>query len=423
MKPSCSDTTSVMLRRVAFESGSRLMQMQPGSSSTLLPEQSTGMESVVLKTSGKAHTDLIDTTLVPVRPACGYAATRASQECRTAGWCLARKRPSESSCSSSRISAKRSRCERRIKPGHQSASQAFLLELYTVLARMSPQVRRKTIETVLSERLRLELEACLLAKSRAETVVAKKRVAPNTEVLLGHRRGAAATTMRFGRPEAGCIYGLPSKDDGCTRGIVLYSQRLSTGDVSEWYYATVCLLGLHIIGRMHRDRAAAAAEHEALTAAKRRASNAMAAGIAFEAAVGQAFATLVGQPGKRPNGDLCSGLRFYAAVQVGHGYRTLLRSPSFHCLQRAIEARAALCEAAGPDSLAELSYAACRAVLERLQKVFLRLHAGRVDSEETTATAEKKFSTIHQRVLEQRDQRARARIVKMLRMSAAWQRR
>ncbi|CAJ1450055.1 unnamed protein product, partial [Effrenium voratum] len=132
----------------------------------------------------------------------------------------------------------------------------FFQELHDLLGRLSP-MRRKSALAELTESERLGLEAWMLA--------GRSRKGFGAELAAKTWRSAA--TASDGRSS-----------------VVNFSQRSLTGKATHWYYAVVCLPGLHIIARMRRSRCVAVGDSKVLAAAKRSVMEAAQAGRSFEEA-------------------------------------------------------------------------------------------------------------------------------------------
>eukprot|EP00930_Biecheleria_cincta_P096536 TRINITY_DN88366_c0_g1_i1.p1 TRINITY_DN88366_c0_g1~~TRINITY_DN88366_c0_g1_i1.p1 ORF type:complete len:450 (-),score=75.33 TRINITY_DN88366_c0_g1_i1:18-1367(-) len=311
--------------------------------------------------------------------------------------------------------------------GDDACEDAFFAEVYDLLRRLSPMRRREAIALQLSEGQRRGLEAWILATG-GKSVTSSGTPRNELEIVPAKRHGKHGS-----RSDDVCkLRGKPG-----TSSVMSYSQRSSrTGRTSCWYYATVCLPGLHIIARMRREFALAAADSKVLAHAKECVMASTALGCTFDEAVRQAFAGCLGSSTPSSKFDKtqlecipgCDGscvvparrripraggaqsqpeslfLRFYAAVELaGGGFRCLLRSPCCWELELALTARRRLLSALDHESrhdvafvgqsqpnqkadnhvskadnaiakLRSLPHGECRAVLDRLRQEHQALH-------------------------------------------------
>ncbi|CAK9083929.1 unnamed protein product [Durusdinium trenchii] len=141
--------------------------------------------------------------------------------------------------------------------GKASSMTRFFEELHQLLGRLSPGRRRAGLAE-LRPLERQGLEAWILARQSDQ---AKER-----------RRLQGPKMPRSTQPSS-----------GARSSVVTFSQRTLKG-TSRWYYAVVCLPGLHILSRMRRQRHSAVEDSKVLADAKRRVSEASRTGRSFDQA-------------------------------------------------------------------------------------------------------------------------------------------
>eukprot|EP00913_Durusdinium_trenchii_P028244 g26478.t1 len=146
--------------------------------------------------------------------------------------------------------------------GKASSMTRFFEELHQLLGRLSPGRRRAGLAE-LRPLERQGLEAWILARQSDQ---AKER-----------RRLQGPKMPRSTQPSS-----------GARSSVVTFSQRTLKG-TSRWYYAVVCLPGLHILSRMRRQRHSAVEDSKVLADAKRRVSEASRTGRSFDQAVREAL--------------------------------------------------------------------------------------------------------------------------------------
>lgn len=315
----------------------------------------------------------------------------------------------------------------------ENSDSVFFSQLYELLQRLSPARRRCAISTQLTEPQRRGLEAWILAHRSCGDEASLKTDSSAEDIARAEKK--QKTTPK----ESACHVW---HEAGPTGSVVTYSQRSRrTGRTSNWYYAVICMPGLHVLARMRRDRAAAVSDNEVLTRAKRQVAGATAAGRSFDEAARQAFlaGNVEGSRKRLPRaGGACSQpeqlfLRFYAAVELaGGGFRCLLRSPCCWDLEDALKARHRLLTALGDaqgqvpakgpspaaSRLKSLPHRECEVVLERLRQEHQALHR-----EKESSSAAKNFNRVASAVLEGRDASSSASLRRLLRHSASARRR
>eukprot|EP00435_Cladocopium_sp_Y103_P059177 s1032_g21.t1 len=294
----------------------------------------------------------------------------------------------------------------------QAASMAsyeaphFYVQLHELLSRLSPPCRKAALEQLtISERQ--GLEAWMLS------------------------------SKSYGRGQARCNGIRPSKtscrasmrmaSSGAGSSVVTFSQRTLKG-TTRWYYAVVCLPGLHILSRMRRERALAVDDSKVLTCTKRSVSEAAKRGHSFDEAVREALTLHSGSSGtKRKRQPKAGGtaleprklqLRFYAAVELGGGFSTMLRAPCCYDLEEALSARSRLQDALNlqGSALTSLSFSHCTEVLERLRCTHRALYQEAVGAADAS---DRSFGRVQRLVLQKREKRGWDQLRRLLRKRRA----
>lgn len=289
--------------------------------------------------------------------------------------------------------------------GKASSMTRFFEELHQLLGRLSPGRRRAGLAE-LRPLERQGLEAWILARQSDQ---AKER-----------RRLQGPKMPRSTQPSS-----------GARSSVVTFSQRTLKG-TSRWYYAVVCLPGLHILSRMRRQRHSAVEDSKVLADAKRRVSEASRTGRSFDQAVREALGGAfwdgsqvpvksATSPGtrRRPRAGSTAfepqalHLRFYAAVDLGGGFATMLRAPCCYDLDEALRARRRLLAAVHleePDQrLSTVPFSRCTEVLERVRQTHGALH------QEAGRSASKAFGRVRRLVLQTREKRSWSQLQQLLR--------
>lgn len=208
------------------------------------------------------------------------------------------------------------------------------------------------------------------------------------------------------------------------KGVVTYTQRSArSGRSSTWYYATVCLPGLHVVASMRRERAAAVRDHTILQQVKTQINSRTAGGTGFDVAVRQSFLgmdflaeQLQDCPAENDASEIFGKvhrhtantsqypvLRFYAAISLARGFKGLIRTPCIHDLEVALDARRQLLKALGPVSMKLLLHTDCTDKLANLRRTFLSLHTSHGASVASLQRASRAFNSAERVALEQRD--------------------
>lgn len=299
----------------------------------------------------------------------------------------------------------------------QAASMAsyeathFYAQLHELLSRLSPPCRKAALEQ-LTTLERQGLEAWILSSK-------------------SYGRGCQARCSGI-RPKKTSCRAMPAMrmaSSGAGSSVVTFSQRTLKGTVSRWYYAVVCLPGLHILSRMRRDRALAVDDSKVLTWTKRRVREASEKGHSFDEAVREALTLHSGSTGtraqkRRPKagGTVLEPrklqLRFYAAVELGGGFSTMLRAPCCYNLEEALTARSRLQDALNlqGSALTRLSFSHCTEVLERLRCTHRALYQEAVGA---AAASDRAFGRVQRLVLQKRAKRGWDQLRRLLRKRRA----
>lgn len=280
----------------------------------------------------------------------------------------------------------------------------FLARLQELLGQLSPPRRRAAIGRLLTEALRLELEAWLIAGGgrRKLGATAEWGDSGRRPAAKVRKNAALKVPSRSISPVDDAEEGNDWRGGAGRRGVAAYVQRSrASGRLSRWYFSSVCLPGLHIVARLRRRREEADGDHRVLAEAKRRAALAAAEGRSVEEALEGALR------GRLPR------LRFYAAVSLAGGYRALVRSPRLRELPAALDARRRLLGARGERRVAAMAHAECEAMLERLRRELARLAAEHAPGR-AGARALAAFEGAGRRLLEGRDAAALARLARLL---------
>ena len=267
---------------------------------------------------------------------------------------------------------------------------AFFRDLHALLARLSPTCRKTGLEQ-LTPIEQQGLEAWMLSNQNSGQVIC-----------------CPPKVCRSMRSKA------PVKSS-----VVTFSQRTQKG-TTRWYYAVVCLPGLHILSRMRRERALAVDDSQVLASTKRCVKEAAQKGQAFDQAVREALQSHAGQRRSRcparAGGAILEPhrlqLRFYATLDLGRGFSTMLRAPCCYNLEEALVARRRLQAALNDQGsmLGTLPFSHCNEVLERLRCTHRALfqEAGAVDA------SERAFHRVRRMLLQQRESRAYLQLQRLL---------
>lgn len=298
---------------------------------------------------------------------------------------------------------------------HRRGLDDFFGELHEVLRRLSPRARREAIQGMLSEAQRRQLEAWIVTRGGQR------------EARRGITRTHAGPKVRR-RSLRPLFEAVPEPESTSIKGVVTYTQySAQTGHRSTWYYAVVCLPGLHVTARMRRDRAAAVGDHMTLTKAKEHIAAAVSRGIVFDEAARRAFSKL-GIAERRPE-PVSAGLwataavgagaelwlRYSAAITLVGGFRTMVRAPCVHDLESALAARRSLLEAKGSGAVRSLPHAECVAMMARLRVVHAALYRKYGPSPEALKRAMQTFSSAERMTFADRDASALAHLRRLLR--------
>lgn len=204
-------------------------------------------------------------------------------------------------------------------------------------------------------------------------------------------------------------------------------ERTTRSTVSSWHYAVICIPGLEILGRMHRDMADAVAEQQLLGEAKRQFQGLRARGVPYTAAVMATFGKL---SGSSRGADTSFFLRCYGQLPLTkEGFLGRLRSPCYHTIEEALAARNRLlralygcslqggseCDTSSATFLRQLSHTECVAALERLGEVHLALLAERpASSARGPKPQEKCYRRLAKAVMQVREATAMASLRRLL---------
>lgn len=284
------------------------------------------------------------------------------------------------------------------------ATTHFYAQLHALLSRLSPPCRKAALEQ-LTTLERQGLEAWMLSSK---------------SYGCGQAR---CSSIRPKKTSCRAMRAMRLASSGTGSSVVTFSQRTLKG-TTRWYYAVVCLPGLHILSRMRRDRALALEDSKVLTSTKRSVSEASKKGHSFDEAVREALTRYdSGSTGARKRRPKAGGtalepkklqLRFYAAVELGGGFSTMLRAPCCYNLEEALTARSRLQEALNfqGSALTSLSFNHCTEVLERLRCTHRALYQEAVGA---AAASDRAFGRVQRLVLEKREKRGWDQLRRLLR--------
>mmetsp|Transcript_129688 Transcript_129688/g.414924 ORF Transcript_129688/g.414924 Transcript_129688/m.414924 type:complete len:689 (+) Transcript_129688:250-2316(+) len=293
----------------------------------------------------------------------------------------------------------------KVVPGRHAQSFGVLGEVHELLRRLSPSPRRSAIQTMLSEHGRRLLESWMVMQRRQGGCATEDWPASGREAVRATPWSKTDVPRKLAKlATPGCPKAVPCRDDGLAsiRGVVTYTQTSGrAGHKSVWYYAAVCLPGLHVITCMHRDRTDAVREHTALCKVKDRLSDMVSAGFKFDDAARLAFAQvgIFGGENSKASSCVSSGamrssegrrLRFYASVTLVNGFQTLVRGPCVHDLEVALGMRRRMLEAMGPAMVRLMPHGECMKVFATLRFEFLEMHR---QSAPTPAVAQRAFQS------------------------------
>eukprot|EP00439_Symbiodinium_sp_Y106_P062645 s2238_g9.t1 len=328
-------------------------------------------------------------------------------------------------------------------PGADVPSSEAFEEIYELLGKLSPMRRAEALQRDLTEPERRGLESWILAGSRPSGQIEDSQH-PQHPQLDGRQHGPCHAE---GNPRSTAT----SSNERSSVGTLIQRSRVS-GAASHWYFANIFLPGLHIVSRMRRDYHAALRDGEVLTGAKRFVKGALSTGHSFDEAIRTALASsLSGQsssaaevsncskmPGSKRRQARAGGagkepealfLRFYAAVQLGGGFNSLLRSPCCWDLDSALAARRRLlmaldCQGQSPLAarrLRSLPHRICAEVLERLRLAHEALYVEQDSVAAAATAAARNFKRVSGALLQYRDDLWRRELRRALRRRRAAQ--
>ncbi|CAE7038840.1 unnamed protein product [Symbiodinium microadriaticum] len=329
--------------------------------------------------------------------------------------------------------------KRCLDPLAQTIKKPYLAPLSpTTSLRIRSRSRRRAeaLQRDLTEPERRGLESWILAGSRPSGQIEESQH-PQHPQLDGRQFGPCHERSR------GCT--AFSSNERSSVGTLIQRSRVS-GAASHWYFANICLPGLHIVSRMRRDYHAALRDGEVLTGAKRFVKGALSTGHSFDEAIRTALASSLSgrsssaaevsscskMPGSKRRRARAGGagkepealfLRFYAAVQLGGGFNSLLRSPCCWDLDSALAARRRLlmaldCQGQPPLAarrLRSLPHRVYAEVLERLRLAHEALYVEQDSVAAAATAAARNFKRVSQALLQHRDDLWRRELRRALR--------